>query len=69
MFADNRCNGGRVLTAYAFALTLATWLEEHGVKEFNELGGLLGDAINENVARWVHEQNGWDGFIGHIYNN
>jgi len=69
MFADNRCNWGRVLTAYAFALTLAIWLEEHDAKEFNELGGLLGDAINENIASWVHEQNGWDEFIRHIYNN
>src|SRR6218665_575125 len=40
MFADKRYNWGRVLTAYAFALTLFIWLEEHGVKEFNELGGL-----------------------------
>src|SRR6218665_3100483 len=26
MFADKRCNRGRVLTAYAFALILAIWL-------------------------------------------
>ena len=37
------------------ALILAIWLL---VKEFNEFGGLLGDAINENIASWVHEQNG-----------
>ena len=71
IFADKRCNWERVLTAYAFELTWAIWLEKHGVKEFNEFGGLLGDAINENDASWVHEQNGWDGFIQHniIYNN
>jgi len=27
MFADKRCNWGRGLTTYAFALTLAIWLE------------------------------------------
>ena len=69
MFADERCNWGRVLTAYTFVLTLAIWLEEHGVKQFNEFGGVLGDAINENIASWVREQNGWDRFIKHIYNN
>ena len=59
MFADKRCNWGRVLTAYALALTLAMWLEEHGVKEFNEFGGLLGDVITENIASFVPEQNAW----------
>src|SRR6218665_4131579 len=49
-FADKICNWGSFLTAYAFALTLAIWLKEHGVKEFNEFGGLLGDVINENIA-------------------
>ena len=69
MFADKRCNWGRVLTAYAFALTLAIWLEEHGVKAFNELGGLLGDVIIEGAGSWFHEQNGLDGFIKRLYNN
>jgi len=59
----------RVVTAYTFALTVALWLDEHAVKEFNEFGGPLYDVINENIASWVHELNGWDGFIKHVYNN
>jgi len=68
-FADNIYHWGRVVTAYTFALTVALWLDEHGVKKFDEFGGLLGDAFSENIASWVYEQNGWDGFVKHIYNN